>query len=56
MARTLGELIARLTHTDVQHQLFDPDFPHRVLLLGLWLLGDLLGHVVAKIYRLNIIN
>ncbi len=41
---TLGELVAGLTHTDVEHQLLDSDLAHGVFLLGLGLLGDLLGH------------
>lgn len=45
MGRTLGELIAGLAHTDVEHQLLDADFAHGVFLL--LLLGrGFLGHVV----------
>jgi hypothetical protein len=51
---TFGELVAGLTHTDVEHQLLNSDLAHGVL--GLGLLGDLLRHGVAKIYRINIIN
>lgn len=52
MGGTLGELVAGLTHADVEHQLLDSDFPHGVLLFGLGLLGDLLGHWIIILINL----
>jgi hypothetical protein len=41
MLCTFSKFITRLTYTNMQHKFFDFDLSHRVLFLGLWLLGDL---------------